>query len=229
MEENKRRIKKLNYYIILGFCIFQFIYIFSIIIICIIQKYSNIFIHITNWSFLLSLFYLFSALACDTSLYYFSSKKLEKYNYFIRNQFSKIAFPYCFMIISGFWGILLIGIIIGEETFRKSGAKITAFGIFNNLNIHLGIGIMLIFELFLNEREEVKLDWLTGISNTTIFIIYCIIVCVAKYKYNINAYVFMKNINVGMMILIGFMIYSLLIGCFFIFIILFIYIIISNF
>ena len=217
MEEKNRQIKKYNYYILLGFCIFQFGFILSIIIICIIYNYSNIFIHITNWSFVLDLFYLFSVLACDTSLYFFSSTKLEKYNHFIRNSFSCISFPYCFMIITGFWGILLFGLIIQAETFTKSGTKITAFGVFVNLNIHLGIGIMMIVELFLNEREEVKLNLFSVISNTAIFVIYCLIVCIAKYKYRFYAYVFLEKLNVSMTILIGALIYGLLVGCFFIY------------
>ena len=217
MEEKNRQIKKSNYYILLGCCIFQFVYLLDMIILCIMNKYLIVLFHITNWSFLLSLIYLFSALACDTSLYFFSSKKLEKYNYFIRNYFSKIAFTFCFMIILGFWGILFFGIIIQKDTFTKSGTKITPYRIFNNLNLHLFIGIMMLVELFLSEREEVKLNWFSGISNSSIYILYCIIVCIAKYKFNLYAYVFIEYLNVPMMLLIGAIIYGLLIGCFFIY------------
>ena len=219
MEKRIRPIKKLNYYIILGITLFQFTVLSIMCILCIISKYTRIFIHITNWSFFLSSIYLFSILACDTNLYLFSSKKLEKFNHFIRNTFSNIAFPYCFMITIGFWGILLIGIIIQSDTFTKSGTKITVARILFNLHLHLGITMIMITELLLTEREEVKLNWFSGIANTSIFIIYCIVVCVAKYKYHYYAYVFMENLNILWMI-IGIMIYRFLVGCFFIYMIL---------
>ena len=217
MEFRNRHIIKKNYYLLLGISAFQFLFILSISIICIIHKYSKIFIHVTNWSFILSSFYLFSSLACDTSLYYFSSKKLEKYNYFIRNNFSSIAFPFCFMISIGFWLILLIGLIIGSDTFKRSDTKITIPMALINIHLHLGITIIMIIELFLSEKEEAKLNIFSFISNTFIFIIYCVVVCVAKFNFNNNAYVFMENLKIGELIPIGIAIYGLLIGCYFLY------------
>ena len=217
MEYRNRHINKFNYYLLLGISTFQFLFILSISIICIINKYSKIFIHITNWSFFLSTFYLFSSLACDTSLYFFSSKKLEKFNYFIRNKFSTIAFPYCFMISIGFWLILLIGFIIGTDTFKKSDTKITIPMVLINIHLHLGITVIMVIELFLSEKEEAKLNWLSSITNTFIFVIYCIIVCIAKFNFDNNAYVFMEDLKIGELILIGIAIYGLLIGCYFLY------------
>lgn len=217
MELNNKP-KKLNYFLILSFSIFQFAFITSIIIICIVYQYSNIFIHLTNWSYLLSSFYLYSISICETSLYFFSSRKLENYKYFIRNKFSIIAFPFCFLITIGFWGILIFGIIIKTDTFLKSGTEITAFGVFINFNIHLAISIMMLVELCLNEREEIKLNWYICISNTIFLLIYTIVICIAKYAFDKNAYLFMENLNAGGMILVGILIYGLLIGCIFIYI-----------
>jgi len=217
MEIRNKPIKKLNYYLILGFSIFQFLFIISMCIICIVLKYSNIFVHVTNWSFILSSFYLISLSICDTNLYFFSSKKLERYNYFIRNNFSKIAFPFCFMITIGFWGILLFGIIIQADTFVRSGVEIKAWGILLNLNLHLFITIMMIVELFLNERKEVNFNVYIIIPNTILFLIYGFVTCIAKYAFDHNAYVFMENLNVGGMIIVGIIIYGLLIGCIFIY------------
>ena len=216
--ESIKRPKKLNYFLILSFSIFQFVFIVSIILICIIYKYSNIFIHLTNWSYLLSSFYLYSISICETSIYFFSSSKLENYKYFIRNKFSIVAFPLSFLIFIGFWGILLFGLVINAETFLKSGSEITAFGVFINFNIHFAISIMMIVELFLNEREEIQLNWYIVISNTIFLLIYIIVVIIAKFAFNKNAYVFMENLNAGGMILVGILLYGLLIGCIFIYI-----------
>ena len=217
MELRTRKIKKCNYYIMLTIVLFQFSFLTFMCIICIINKYARIFIHITNWSFFLSSIYLISIMICDTSLYFFSSKKLEKFNHFIRNSFSNIAFPFCFMITIGFWGILLIGIIIKADTFYKSGTKFSAQRILINLHLHLGIAIMMIADIFLSERDEIKLNWCSSITNTLIFITYSIVICVAKYKFDYNAYVIMENLNFGGMILLGIIIYAILVGCIFIY------------
>lgn len=215
MEKINRRIKKLNYYLILGFSIFQLVFIIITSILCIINNHYQIFFHLTNWSFLLSSIYIISISICDTSLYFFSSKKLEKYYYFIKNSFSNIAFPYCFMITIGFWGILLVGLILQTQTFLKSGQEIGVRRILMNLYLHLGITVMMVVELFLNERDEAKLNWCSGIANTLIFIAYSLLVCISKYGYDHNAYVFMEKLSLGGMILVGTIIFGLLVGCFF--------------
>ena len=222
METRNRHIKKLNYYLILGFTIFQLLFILSMIIICIVYNYSNIFVHLTNWSYLFCLFYLISISIYDTNLYFFSSKKLENFHYFIRNKFSIISFPYTLMITFGFWVILLFGLIIQSDTFVKSGTKITAFGIFVNANIHLDICIMMIVELFLNEREEIKFNLKSIIPCTIVYIIYGIVVSISKYVFNHNAYIFMENLNIGGMIIVGIILYGLLIGS------IYLYIVLSN-
>ena len=222
METRDRHIKKFNYYLILVFAIFQFLFIISMIIICIVYKFSNIFVHLTNWSYLFCLFYLISISICDTYRYFFSSRKLENFNFFIRNKFSIIAFPYALMITIGFWIILLFGLIIKFDTFVKGDIEITAFGIFVNGNIHLGICIMMIVELFLNEREEIKFSLKSIIPCTIVYIIYVIVVNISKYAFNHNAYVFMDNLNIGGMIIVGIILYGLLIGS------IYIYVVLSN-
>ena len=219
MQEKSRTINKLNYYIILSICIFQiafFIYRF----IYLDSKSALRYIRITNWSFYISSIYLFSILICDTSLYFFSSKKLEKYNHFIRNSFSNIAFPYCFMITIGFWGLILIGIIMQTETLIKSGTEFNIQKFLFNLHLHLGITILMIIDLFLNEKEKVKLNWFSCLANTFIFIIYCIVVVIEKYIFDLSAYVFIEKLNLLYLIIIGIVIYGLLVGCFFIYMVL---------
>ena len=214
MIEKIRKYKKVNYSIMLILDLFQ---LGTIIWFSCALSFFSIYIHLTNWSFLLSSIYLFLAIICDTTKIIFSSTKLEKLNYFIRQSFSKVSYPYCFTITIGFWGILLIGLIFDTETFTKSGAKISTFRIISNLHLHLGITIIMLIELFLNEREEIKLSLGTSIMNVGILLAYITMVCIAKYGFNKNAYVFMKNLSIWLMICIGFAICGLLIGNFFIY------------
>ena len=214
LEVRPRKVKAFKYYLFLVINIFQ---IGFIIYSHIIYKLDLIYSFITNWSFALSSFYLFSVLICDTSLYFFSSKKLEKFQHFMRNYFSNVAFPYNFMITIGFWGILLIGIIFSSETFLKEGTEITFQSIFVNVHLHLGITIFMIIELFMHERNEVKLNWCSFISNTAIFIIYISFYCVLKYSYDIDIYLFTGNFDWWQMLLVGIAIYAIIIGCIFIY------------
>ena len=214
LEVKARKIKAFKYYLFLVINIFQ---IGFIIYSHIIYKLDLIYCFITNWSYALSSFYLFAVLICDTSLYFFSSKKLEKFHHFMRNLFSNVAFPYNFMITIGFWGILLIGIIFSSETFLKEGTEITFQTIFVNVHLHLGITIFMIIDLFMHERNEVKLNWCSCISNTVIYDIYCSFYCVLKYYYNINPYLFTNDFEWWQMLLVGIGIYAILFGCIFIY------------
>ena len=179
--------------------------------------YINLILHLTDLSFNISTFYLFIILICDSTLFFFSSRKLDKLNYFFRNSFSKVAFPFCFVITFGFWGIVLVGIIFKVDTFIGSGTTITLGRYIAGTYLHLGITIIMLVELFLNPRDEIKLTLKTALANTIIFVIYTTIVTLAKYVFNKNAYYFMKNLGVWPLIAIGFGIYSVLIGSFFLF------------
>ncbi len=208
MDIKSRQIKAINYYFLLCSSIFHLGFIIFLIFFI---TPSQFFPHLTNRSFLLTTLYLFSILLCDTCLYFFDIQKLEKYNQFIRNIISNIVFPYCFMISIGFWVILLIGFIFPTETFLKEGTKITVDMYFINFYVHLGITIIMIIELFLNEREKAKINWYYSVSNTVIYIVYVISICIEKYKYKFYAYVFLENLNALGMVLVGFSIYVLLI------------------
>ena len=214
LEVRPRKIKAFKYYLFLVINLFQ---IGFIIYSHIIYKLAQIYCFITNWSFALSSFYLFSVLICDTSLYFFSSKKLEKFHHFMRNTFSNVAFPYNFMITIGFWGILLFGLIFNSETFVKEGTKFTFHSIFVNVHLHLGITIFMLIELFLYERNEVKLNWCSCISNTAIYIIYCTFYCILKYCYDIDPYLFTGKFDWWEVLIFGIGLYAILVGCVFIY------------
>ena len=175
------------------------------------------FIHVTNWSFCISSIYLFLSIICDMSNIFFPSPNLSKLGHFVRNSFSKVAFPYCFMITIGFWGIILIGLIMSVDTFLRPGSSITVFRIVINLHLHLGITIIMLVELFLFQREEMTITLQSGIANTVIFIAYATTALLSKYVFDEDPYYFMKNMNPFLLIIIGFVIFVLLIGCVFLY------------
>jgi hypothetical protein len=123
------------------------------------------------------------------------------------------------MITFGFWIIVLIGIIFKVDTFLDSSRGIKPIRYVTGIYLHLGITILMLVELFLNSRDEIKLTLETGITNSVIFAAYITTICIAKYVFNKDAYHFMKKMNVGPLIAIGFGIYLLLIGSFFLFMI----------
>jgi hypothetical protein len=207
MAIKRKEIKAKNYYISLG-C---FIVHFGVIIYMIIRvKPSQFFPHLTNWSFLLSTLYLFSVIISDSNLFFFAKDNLEKFNYFFRNTFSKIAYPYCYLITLGFWIILIIGFITPIDTFIEKGTKITGEMIFINLYVHLIVTIILTLDLFLYEREEIKFNWFSIIANSIIFIVYIISILIEKYVFDFYAYYFVKDINVLGIILVALGLFVLL-------------------
>ena len=212
-----REVKKLNYFLILSFSILQFIFTISMIILCIIYKYYLVFFQMSNWSYLLSIIYLFSISICDTNLYCFSSTKLENYYLFIKNRFSDIVFPYSFMVFIISWSVYLLGLIFGIQTFLKSDQTIGIEHIIINFNIHLCITVMLVVELFLNGRKKVKLNWFSGTTNIAIFIAYAIFVWISKFAFDCNAYVFMEELTAGGMFFVGFVVLVLLVACYFVY------------
>ena len=214
MEIKNREIKKLNYYLILCLFIFN---LGVIIYLCCTLRPSQFLPHLTNWSFVLSSFYLFLVVLTDSCLYFFGLQNLEKFNHFIRNSFSNIVFPYCFTITIGFWVILLIGFVSPAETFLEKGTKITLEMIFVNVYVHLGITAILLIELIINKREKAKLNWCSGITNTIIYIIYVISICIEKYKFDFYPYLFVKNLNIAGMVIVGIIIYGLIIASAFIY------------
>ena len=82
----RKQIKTLNYYLLLGCFILHLGFVIYMIISLVPSQFLP---HLTNWSFFLSSIYLCSILVCDTSLYFFSSDKLENFNHFFRNIFFK--------------------------------------------------------------------------------------------------------------------------------------------
>ena len=220
--DKKRNIKKKNYYLLLLFSLFQLSFLIYRLNDVISSKSYKFYIRITNWSFFICIYYLISISICDTNLYFFSSLSLEKYNAYIRNSLAKIAFPYCFMITIGFWGIIIFGLIIHVDTFFKRKDTMPLDKILNNLNTHCLITIMMVIDLFLNEKEEIKSNYKIFTINTIIFLLYCIVVCIAKFKLDLNAYIFLENIDLKLMFFIGIIIYLILIGC------IYLYIFVSN-
>ena len=70
---------------------------------------------------------------------------------------------------------------------------------------------MMIADIFLSERDEIKLNWCCSIINTFIYISYCVAILIAKYKFDFNAYVIMESLNIWGIL------YAILVGYIFIY------------
>ena len=209
-----RTIIKSNYYLMLGLIFVQllfFIYTFKKI------PFSFIIHHLTNWSFIMSSIYLFLILIFDTNLYIFSSEKFESINFIIRNSYSKIAFPYCFMITITYWLFLIFGLFFNINMYSKTRPKRVLLRILFNTYLHLGVTLIMILDLFLTKREKVKFTFSSFIINTIIFIIFSILTYYRKFIKKINVYIFMERMDLLCSFFVAVIVYLCLIISFFIY------------
>jgi len=209
-----RIIKQSNYYLMLVLIFIQllfFIYTLKKI------PFSFLIHHLTNWSFLMSSIYLFLILIFDTNLYIFSSEKVESINFFIRNSYSKIAFPYCFLITIAYWFFLIFGLFFNINMYSKTRPKRILFRVFINTYLHLGITLIMLLDLFLTKRERVKFTFSSFIINTIIFIVYAISTYYRKFIQKINVYIFMEKMSLLCSIFVAIIVYVFLIFSFFIY------------
>ena len=163
-------------------------------------SYHRLFTHETLWSFLLSTIYVTSIFISDANIYIFKSDSLEKYNSFMRNYFSVIAYSYCYTITIEFWIILFIGLAFGKNPFSDKKNIPKSF-VFDSFYLHLGISIIMMYDLICIKRKYVKSNTLSLIINF-IFFWYCVVVLCTNYIYFMPAYPFMKNAGVILMVIV---------------------------
>ena len=160
--------------------------------------FHRLFTHETFWSFYLSSIYLIAIFILDSNLFIFKSSSLEKYNAFIRNYFSVVAYSYCYTITLEFWLILFFGLSFGQNPFSEV-KTISNKVLFDTLYLHLIITIIMLFDLFCTKRKFVKNKTLSFIINF-IFFWYCVVVLCTNYIYFKPAYPFMKDAGVMLMV-----------------------------
>ena len=139
------------------------------------------------WSFILSTFYLISILICDTLLYFFGLNNLEKFNHFIRNTFSSIVFPYCFLLSLEFLLILLLKIFFQNFEIFFLGKK--GYGEYNlemfiiDSYVLFVTTVFMLVDLFCNQRDKVEFNWCFFITYIIIYIIYIIFYHVTNIQF----------------------------------------------
>ena len=157
--------------------------------------------HLTIWSFILSSTYLILTLITDINFYLFKSTKLEKFNSFLRNHFSQIAYPFCYLITFEFWFFLFLGLLIANKNpFTEGNKKITGSFLYDVFYLHFGITIIMILHLFVTKRENIKISNNTIIANNLILFFYVADVIIWNYVIKRHAYPFMKSAGVGFII-----------------------------
>ena len=178
--------------------------------------FHRIITHETIWSFILSSFYLIFIFLSDASLFLFNSTKLEKFNSFIRNSYSVIAYSYCYSITIEFWLILFFGLTFGKNPF--AGKRVVTRTIFlEALYLHLGITIVMAIDLIFTGRkiENKNRNNKILLVINVIYLCYSIVVLCANYVFFMPAYPFMENAGVGLMILIFVVSFILINSCFY--------------
>ena len=196
MEINKREVNPI-YYSLLS--ILTLINTLMLLRVLIYFPYHRLITHETLWSFYLSTIYLYSIFISDTNLFLFKSTSLEKFNSFIRNYFSVIAYSYCFTITIEFWAILFTGMTFGINPFLEE-KTVSKEVLYDALYLHLAICLIIVVDLFCTKRKLVENKILLFIINF-IFFCYCIVVLWTNYVLLRPAYPFMKDAGIIVMLI----------------------------
>ena len=196
MEINKREVNPI-YYSLLS--ILTLINTLMLLRVLIYFPYHRLITHETLWSFYLSTIYLYSIFISDTNLFLFKSTSLEKFNSFIRNYFSVIAYPYCYTITIEFWAILFTGMTFGINPFLEE-KTVSKEVLYDALYLHLAICLIIVVDLFCTKRKLVENKILLFIINF-IFFCYCIAVLWTNYVLLRPAYPFMKDAGIIVMLI----------------------------
>ena len=196
MEINKREVNPI-YYSLLS--ILTLINTLMLLRVLIYFPYHRLITHETLWSFYLSTIYLYSIFISDTNLFLFKSTSLEKFNSFIRNYFSVIAYPYCYTITIEFWAILFTGMTFGINPFLEE-KTVSKEVLYDALYLHLAICLIIVVDLFCTKRKLVENKILLFIINF-IFFCYCIVVLWTNYVLLKPAYPFMKDAGIIVMLI----------------------------
>ena len=196
MEINKREVNPI-YYSLLS--ILTLINTLMLLRVLIYFPYHRLITHETLWSFYLSTIYLYSIFISDTNLFLFKSTSLEKFNSFIRNYFSVIAYPYCYTITIEFWAILFTGMTFGINPFLEE-KTVSKEVLYDALYLHLAICLIIVIDLFGTKRKLVENKILLFIINF-IFFCYCIVVLWTNYVLLRPAYPFMKDAGIIVMLI----------------------------
>jgi len=196
MEINKREVNPI-YYSLLS--ILTLINTLMLLRVLIYFPYHRLITHETLWSFYLSTIYLYSIFISDTNLFLFKSTSLEKFNSFIRNYFSVIAYSYCYTITIEFWAILFTGMTFGINPFLEE-KTVSKEVLYDALYLHLAICLIIVVDLFCTKRKLVENKILLFIINF-IFFCYCIVVLWTNYVLLRPAYPFMKDAGIIVMLI----------------------------
>ena len=176
----------------------------------------KIIFQITIWSFWSNIFYIIAITVLDICLYF--GKKLESINYFIRNFFLRILFPFSLGIVILYWILVLLGenYIIIENTLLEYSKGFSVHGV---------VLFFVIFEIFtgehINNNKYFKYDL---IIISSIMLIHFSIVIILKKYFDFYHYEYLKMSDNRQMIASFIIIYLIILNGYIIF-----YLISDNF
>ena len=175
--------------------------------------------YLTYLSFCANSIFLFFCLLCDIFIYLSNNNSneinndyvliqeenkeedntwFEKLNDWNRNKYSLICNPFSFFVTFSFWILYFLG-----ESYIRVSSGFTSMT--RTIYFHLIITILVIMDIFISRRKYIsKKDKYSNLV-IIIFIIYCILICIMKYCFNIMPYAFLKS---GLLFLICFIVIS---------------------
>ena len=186
--------------------------------------YPGILKYLTYLSYCANSIFLFFCLLCDIFIYLKNtddSKEIEmgyklleakelqwfdKLNDWNRNEFSTVCIPFSFFVTINFWILYFLG-----ESYIKVSSGF--YPMTRTFYLHLIITILVLIDIFVSRRKYNKTTKNLGIV-VDLFFLYCIIIAVMKYKFNIIPYAFL---NLRLSFLICYLIFAyfiLLLCCF---------------
>jgi len=170
-----------------------FIGIYSLIeIIWFIKREKLIrFIYMTWWNLYLNSFYLFGILIFDI-LFYLKIKKLERINYFFRENLHPIFCTLTILVTIIFW-LLIIPMLFFKGSELKN--DLTDLGIYADVYRHLILTIFQIVDLFFAEKENMNFNYKHWLGLGFIMFCYSFVCVITFFKYNIVIYPFLENLN----------------------------------
>ena len=110
----------------------------------------------------------------------------EKLNDWNRNKYSLVCNPFSFFVTFSFWILYYLG-----ESYIKVSPGL--FPMMRTVYLHLIISILIIIDIFNSKRKILNDNSKDSCLVTNLFLIYCVLICIMKYYFNIIPYAFLKS------------------------------------
>lgn len=180
---------------------------FGILIYTFVDSMPKSFIFLTYWSYWGSTVYLSCIFFCDTAVFFFNEEKFENVNEYIRTIYSKYCFTYGYSVVIMYWFL----VCLGDNYMQFDTDPIIMFF---HIYLHGFITVMLLIDLILSPRRNIRWSNLDFLIISLCFLFYIIVALIANYGFNMPPYAFMSTAAFLELLLYGLGLYALQILCY---------------